>query len=66
MGTSAGSMQSEVQRPRGRPAADEPHTTVTSWIPVSHYDQLVRAANQRNQSVSSLVKQLLVLRLPQK
>ena len=50
-------------KPRGRPASEEPHTTVTAYIPVSQYDRIVKLANKRDQSVSSLVKQLLVLRL---
>ncbi len=48
----------------GRPAFGEPHTTVTAYIPVRQYDRLVELANQRDQSVSSLVKQLLVMRIP--
>lgn len=57
--------QMEIPRSRGgRPAFAEPHTTVTAYIPVSQYNRLVELANQRDQSVSAMVKQLLVFRLP--
>lgn len=48
---------------RGRPRVEEPRVSVSSWIPESQYDKLVRLANKREQSVSSLVKDLLKLRI---
>ncbi len=52
-----------VPKPRGRPHAEEPSTTVMTWVRVSEYDRLVKLANQREQSLSALVRSLLVLRL---
>jgi hypothetical protein len=48
---------------RGRPRAEEPMTTLSTRVPTAAYDRLVRIANMRNESVSSLVRSLLVLRL---
>lgn len=46
-----------VQNRRGgRPKVEEPHTRVSTWVEVKHYDQLVRLANQRDQSVSALMR----------
>ena len=47
----------------GRPRAADPGVTVSAWIPGSQYDQLVQLAKLRRQSVSTLVKDLLHLRL---
>jgi hypothetical protein len=52
-----------LQRPRGRPKADESSTRVSSWVRDSEYDRLVKMANQREQSVSKLVRSLLMMRL---
>lgn len=54
--------QANVAR-RGRPRTDEPKVSVSSWIPESQYDNLVKLANRRDQSVSALVKDLLKLRI---
>ena len=48
---------------RGRPPADQPGSTVCTWLPASYHDRLIQLANQREQSVSSLVRSLLILRL---
>lgn len=50
-------------RPRGRPRVDEPLERVSTRLPVPVYDRLVTIANQRETSVSMLVRQLIVLRL---
>jgi hypothetical protein len=47
---------------RGRPKIDKPHTRVSTWVEVKHYDQLVRLANQRDQSVSALVRDMIRLK----
>lgn len=52
-----------VQNRRGRPKVEEPHTRVSTWVEVKHYDQLVRLANQRDQSVSALLRDLLRLKV---
>jgi hypothetical protein len=54
----------EVVRPRGRPRVEEPMSSVSTRLPSDAYDRLIRAANQQDKSVSSLVRQLLILRLP--
>lgn len=48
---------------RGRPRAMERGTTLCTWLPESTYDRIVRMANEREQSVSSLVRDLLKLRV---
>ncbi len=48
---------------RGRPRTDEPCTSVSTWLPASHHDRLIQLAQSRDQSVSSLVRQLLIFRL---
>ena len=50
-------------RPRGRPRVEEPLERVSTRLPLPVYDQLVTIANQRETSVSMLVRQLIVLRL---
>jgi hypothetical protein len=50
-------------KPRGRPKAVEPCTSLSVWFPCREYDRLVKIANQREQSVSSLVRSMLILRL---
>jgi hypothetical protein len=51
-------------RPRGRPRAQEPSTPLTAWVKTSEYDRLVRLANKRETTVSSLVRDLIKLRMP--
>jgi hypothetical protein len=54
----------DAQRGRGRPKASDPGISLCTRVPTSEYDRLVRMANQRETSVSALVRQMLVLRLP--
>lgn len=56
-------MLPEQPKPRGRPRSDEPGTSVSAWVRPSEYDRLVKMANQREQSVSALVRSLLILKL---
>lgn len=51
-------------RPRGRPRVDEPLERVSTRLPIPVYDRLVAIANERDTSVSMLMRQLLILRLP--
>lgn len=53
----------QVPRGRGRPRVAEPRSTVSTWLPASYHDRLIRMANQQDVKVSALVRQLLVLRL---
>jgi hypothetical protein len=51
-------------KPRGRPRVEDPMTRLSTRLPSAEYDRLIRAANQQDTSVASLVRQLLILRLP--
>lgn len=47
-------------RRRGRPRVDDPQERVSTRIPAGTYDLLVKAANRSEQSVSSLVRDILM------
>lgn len=47
---------------RGRPRG-EPHTTASTWIPVTLYNRLNVLAKQQDQSVSELIHALLQLQV---
>jgi hypothetical protein len=53
-------------RPRGRPPVEDPGSPVMTWIPSSEHDRLIRIAQARDVSVSSLVRELLRRQLPTK
>jgi hypothetical protein len=46
-------------RKRGRPRSAEPGSAVTTWLPASEHDRLVKLAQHRGESVSSVVRLLL-------
>jgi hypothetical protein len=49
-------------RPVGRPRLiDEPGTSLSVWLPVSAYDRFVKLADARRQSVSTYVREVLIL-----
>lgn len=50
---------SKVTRPIGRPRVDDRKASISAWISTGEYDRLVKMANQREQSLSSLVRDLL-------
>ena len=52
-----------IVHPRGRPKNTEPGANLSAWVPASQYDRLVRQANAHDQSVSSLVRDLLKTKL---
>lgn len=52
-----------ASRPRGRPTVEERGVPLTSWVKVSEYDKLCRLAQKRDQTVSSLVRSMLIVRL---
>ena len=55
---------SASDRPRrGRPRAEEPCTSVSTWMPDRYHDRLIEMANEKNVSVSRLVRHLLVIQL---
>ncbi len=49
-----------IGRP-GRPRAEHESASLSTWIPTPTYDALVKAANDRHMTLSSLVKQILVI-----
>lgn len=51
-------------RPRGRPRVHEPRATVSTWVPATLHDRLVKMAEQHTDgNVSALVRRLLILRI---
>lgn len=54
---------SKPDKPRGRPKADEPGSTVSTWLRTGEHDKLVKLAQQQETSISALVRQLLALKL---
>lgn len=54
--------------PRGRPIgstrASEHGSTVSTCVPASYHERLVRIAQERDMKVSALVRQLLIVRVP--
>ncbi len=47
-------------RRRGRPRASEPGSAVMTWLPQSDHDRLVKLAQIRGETVSSVVRSLLM------
>jgi hypothetical protein len=47
----------------GRPKAAEQGAKLSTWVPTSQYDRLLKLANAREQSISGLVRDLLRLKL---
>jgi hypothetical protein len=50
---------------RGRPRSAEQGYSVKTWLRESEYDKLIRLAAHRREPVSSVVRSLLILRLPE-
>lgn len=46
---------------RGRPKAPYESLPISAWVPTPTYDKLVKMASDRHMTVSSLVKQILVI-----
>lgn len=55
----------EPSRRRGRPRVQQgaPLERVSTRLPLPYYDRLVALAGQRDQSVASVVRELLILRI---
>jgi hypothetical protein len=51
---------------RGRPRVSEPRSWVSTRLPVSYHDRLIQMANEKDVSVSMLVRSLLMLQLRKK
>lgn len=49
------------ERRRGRPRSEQPKAaSITAWVAPEEYDRLLKMANAREQSLSSLARHLLV------
>jgi hypothetical protein len=48
------------RRRGGRPPAEEPSATVSTWLPASAHDRLIRIANEREESVSECVRKIVI------
>lgn len=53
-----------LTRPRGRPRVDEPLTSISVRLPMSVHDEICRLAIKRDEKISEIVRNLIVLRLP--
>lgn len=55
----------DTTRRRGRPRVEQaaPLERVSTRLPLPYYDRLVALAGQRDQSVASVVRELLILRI---
>lgn len=53
----------EMRRPRGRPRVAESRASVSTWLPAGAHDRLIELAKREERSISSMVRQLLILRL---
>ena len=52
-----------VVRRRGRPRVSEPMSFVSTRVPPSYHDRLIKMAAEKDVSVSRLVRSLLMLQL---
>lgn len=59
----SGNIVKETVPRRGRPRSTVAHASVATWLPADVHDKLIIAANQREMSVSALVRRVLVLTL---
>ena len=53
-------------RRRGRPRCEEPRSSVSTWVPASYHDRLIKMAQNNDVSVSRLVRSLLMIQLKQR
>jgi len=47
---------------RGRPRAAVPGITVSTWLRTTEYDRLLRQAQRRDESLSAMLRRLLIKR----
>lgn len=52
-----------IERRRGRPRVNEPRSSVSTWVPASYHDRLIKMAQNNDVSVSSVVRSLLMMQL---
>lgn len=48
---------------RGRPRVTQPRSSVSTWVPTTYHDRLIKMANAQDTTVSSLVRQIIVIQL---
>lgn len=53
-------------RPRGRPPAEIKKVPITTWVTPGEYERIRRFGKVQDESISSIVRSLLILRLPSK
>lgn len=56
----------DAPKRRGRPRVAEPRSSVSTWVPASYHDLLIKIAQRNDKSVSSVVRSLLMLQLKKK
>jgi hypothetical protein len=55
----------DLPKPQGgRPKSAEPLVPISAWVRPTEYDKLCRLAQKRDENLSSLVRSLLILKLP--
>ena len=59
----AGELVKKPGRPLGSKSAAQPGVRISVWLPQTEADRLIRQALAQDRSVSSLVKQLLKLKI---
>lgn len=59
--TQEGSLMILGERRRGRPRVEQPQERLSTRLPTPEYDRLVKLAQKRDQSLSSLVRDLLTI-----
>lgn len=50
-------------KPRGRPKAEEPSGSVTTWLREGEHDRLIELAKREEKTISALVRELVQLRI---
>jgi hypothetical protein len=51
---------------RGRPRVADANVKLTTWIPRSSYDRIAELARKHDVSMSGVLRNMVILRLPQK
>jgi hypothetical protein len=51
---------------RGRPRVKDATVPVTTWVPRSTFDRLTAYARKHDESMSAILRNMVILRLPQK
>jgi len=57
------SQVTDDRRRRGRPRVTESRSSVSTWVPASYHDRLIKLAERNDRSVSAVVRSLLMQHL---